>query len=226
VSSPTSSPVRTQQNNGDDSSDGSNDGNDSNDGNSNDGGGGGSGTLPGGACFHGDGTVLLESGLSKRLSDLKVGDKIISSDGLDHFSFSPVTVLPHAKNLEPAAFLNLTTETGKSVEMTSDHFIPKCDQEIVMASELVVGDCLLTVDGKETITEVSSSVKPGVYTAITKDKFIVVNGIVASPFSKNSDLVHPQKEIEKYELELERERQRKLAYLTRKAAAAKGKPLA
>eukprot|EP00613_Pedinella_sp_CCMP2098_P030587 CAMPEP_0171731224 /NCGR_PEP_ID=MMETSP0991-20121206/28806_1 /TAXON_ID=483369 /ORGANISM="non described non described, Strain CCMP2098" /LENGTH=103 /DNA_ID=CAMNT_0012326201 /DNA_START=475 /DNA_END=783 /DNA_ORIENTATION=+ len=73
-----------------------------------------------GACFHGDGTVLLESGSSKRFSELSLGERIKTSDGRGGFSFNPVLSLPHVNNTEPAAFLTLTTETGKKVDMTSD----------------------------------------------------------------------------------------------------------
>ena len=165
-----------------------------------------------GACFHGDGTVLLESGSSKRLSGLSLGDRIKTSDGQGSFSFSPVLTLPHANNSEPASFLTLTTETGKVVDMTSDHFVPKCDLKVITADELAVGDCLLTIDGKETLMEISSAAKMGVFTAITQGKFIVVNGVVASAFSKDSDPAKPELDYIKYKLELEDNRNRKLAY--------------
>jgi hypothetical protein len=168
-----------------------------------------------GSCFHGDSTVLLESGSTKRLSELSLGERIKTSDGQGGFSFNPVLTLPHANNTEPAAFLTLTTETGKKVDMTSDHFIPKCDQEQVTAGELVVGDCLHTVDGKETLMEISSTAKNGVFTAITQDKFIVVDGVVASSFSKDSDPTKPELDYEKYRLELGRNRNRKLARMNK-----------
>jgi len=165
-----------------------------------------------GACFHGGGTVLLESGSPKHFSELSLGDRIKTSDGQGGFSFSPVLVLPHKNNSEPAAFLTLTTETGKAVDMTSDHFIPKCNQEEVTAGVLVVGDCILTVDGKETLMGISSTAKTGVYTAITQGSFIVVNGVVASSFSKDSDPTKPEHDYKKYQLELEVKRNRKLAH--------------
>jgi hypothetical protein len=162
--------------------------------------------------------VLLESGTSKPFSELSLGDVIKTSDGEGKFSFSPVLTLPHAKNTEPAAFLTLITETGKAVDMTSDHFIPKCDTTLVTAGALVVGDCLFTVDGKETLMDISSTMKSGVYTAITKDEFIVVDGIVASPFSKNTD-PDPKQNYDKYLKELEKGRQRKLEYFSRKLSS-------
>jgi len=174
-------------------------------------------TLNNGACFHGNGTVLLQSGQSKRISGLSIGDIIQTGDAKGKISFFPITNLPHANNNEPAAFVTLNTETGKKVDMTSDHYIPKCDLKVVTAGELVVGDCLFTVDGKETLVEISWTVKSGVYTAATEEKFIVVNGVVASPFSKDSHPEEPELDYEKYRLELERVNSRKLAYLSRKA---------
>jgi hypothetical protein len=166
-----------------------------------------------GACFHADGTVLLESGESKRFLELNIGDVIRTSDGEGAFSFNTVLTLPHAANSEHAAFLNLTTETGKSVFMTPDHFIPKCNLDEVTASELVVGDCLLTMDGKETLMAVSSVEKNGVYTATTQDKFLVVDGIVASPYSKKS---HPSNkagwDLSKYGMDLKRGKQHVASY--------------
>ena len=166
-----------------------------------------------GACFHADGTVMLESGESKRFSELSIGDVIRTSDGEGAFSFSPVLTLPHAANSETATFLNLTTETGKSVIMTPDHYIPKCNLDEVTASKLVAGDCLITADGKETLMAVSSVEKNGVYTATTQDKFLVVDGIVASPYSKNS---HPSNkagwDLSKYGMDLKRGKQRVASY--------------
>ena len=169
-----------------------------------------------GACFHGDGALLLDSGATKKFSELSIGDVIKTSNGQGVFSFSPVLSLPHKNNTEAAAFLSLTTETGKMVDMTSDHFIPKCDKQEVTAGELVVGDCLITIDGKETLMEISSTPKSGVYTAITQDKFIFVNGVVASPFSKDSDPEKPEQDYKKYRIELEQSRERKLAVRMKK----------
>eukprot|EP00613_Pedinella_sp_CCMP2098_P020808 CAMPEP_0171691086 /NCGR_PEP_ID=MMETSP0991-20121206/5341_1 /TAXON_ID=483369 /ORGANISM="non described non described, Strain CCMP2098" /LENGTH=177 /DNA_ID=CAMNT_0012279271 /DNA_START=61 /DNA_END=590 /DNA_ORIENTATION=+ len=61
-----------------------------------------------GACFHGDGALLLESGATKKFSELRIGDVITTSNGQGVFSFSPVLFLPHKNNTEAAAFLSLT----------------------------------------------------------------------------------------------------------------------
>jgi len=104
--------------------------------------------------------------------------------------------------------------------MTSDHFIPKCDLKVVTAGDLMVGDCVITADGKETLTEISMTAKNGVYTATTQDKFIVVDGIVTSSFSKNSeiktDTAKPELDYKKYRAELEQKSDRQLARRSKK----------
>lgn len=149
---------------------------------------------PYGTCFHGASLVSLEGDMAKPMTELQVGDKILTAtaDGTT-FSFEAITELPHkAGNSEMGTFLELKTDSGKAVRMTGGHFIPKCNGELEPAAEIVVGDCLFTVDGKETVTEITSATKFGIYTAITKNKFIVVDGIVASPYSLANDvgLIH------------------------------------
>jgi len=142
-----------------------------------------------GTCFHGSTLVTLKDNSTKPLTDVELGDVIKTSDIHGTFSFSPVVSLPHeAGNTEMATFLKLQTETGKAVMMTPGHLVPMCDEKtIVTASELKIGDCLLTVDGKENLLQISSSQERGVYTAITEKPFLSVNGIVASPFSVEND---------------------------------------
>jgi hypothetical protein len=148
-----------------------------------------------GTCFHGATLLTLKDKTTKTMSELEVGDKIQTSDEYGNLGFSPVITLPHKMgNSEIAIFLKLTTETEKSVSMTPGHLLPLCDGRGVTASMLVVGDCLLTVDGKETLIEITSAEKNGVYTAITKDKFIVADGIIASPYSVVNNPARPDQE--------------------------------
>ena len=180
-----------------------------------------------GSCFHASGTATLESGASKKMSELSLGDVIQIADEEGNLSFSQILMLPHKKNDELATFLNLTTESGKTTLMTPDHHIPRCGETIVlsMASELFVGDCLLTVDGKETLTEINSVVASGIYTAVTKEKFIVVDGIVASPFSRDSDRDHSMREYEEFRKVLENKQKLELGKTERKQRSIAAKRL-
>ena len=48
-----------------------------------------------------------------------------------------------------------------------------------------VGDCIMTVTGEERVTSVENVSGEGVYTVVTNAEYIVVNGIIASPFGAN-----------------------------------------
>jgi len=180
-----------------------------------------------GSCFHASGAATLESGASKKMSELSLGDVVQIADEEGKLSFSQILLLPHKKNNELATFLNLTTESGKTTLMTLDHLIPRCGETVIlsMASELLVGDCLLTVDGKETLTEITSVVANGIYTAVTKAKFIVVDSIVASPFSRDSDRDHSMREYEELRIVLEQEQKLELDKAERKHQSTAAKRL-
>lgn len=142
-----------------------------------------------GSCFHASGRVRLDDNTTKAFSDLQVGDRIQTADASGGtFAFAPVMYLPHSQgNLEEATFVKLTLSSGKTLLLTGDHFIPTCARaQEVTASALVVGDCLLTVHGKETLAEVAHVKQRGIYTAVTDQRFLVVDGFVASPFSQVS----------------------------------------
>jgi hypothetical protein len=48
-----------------------------------------------------------------------------------------------------------------------------------------VGDCIMTVSGEEKVTSVERVLGEGVYTVVTNGEYVVVNGIIASPFGAN-----------------------------------------
>lgn len=142
-------------------------------------------------CFARNDTVQLESGGIKDLSDLAIGDRILSCDRNGNFEYSPVVFLPHAPNLTPTAFLEVETSGQKSVRMTRSHLLPLCSHgALVPAKSLAVGHCVRTKDGEETISSIKSVTLEGVFTAVTEKEFLVVNGIVASPFSSLAGVVH------------------------------------
>ena len=47
------------------------------------------------------------------------------------------------------------------------------------------GDCIMTVSGEERISAVEVVAGQGLYTIITNEEYLVVNGIIASPFAVN-----------------------------------------
>ena len=57
---------------------------------------------------------------------------------------------------------------------------------MLSAADLVrVGDCLITVDGIEMISNITIEQSHGIHTIVTMSDMLVVNGIVASAFAGN-----------------------------------------
>jgi hypothetical protein len=55
----------------------------------------------------------------------------------------------------------------------------------VYASSVAVGDCIMTVSGMEEVSGVETVQGQGLYTIVTGEEYVVVNGIIASPFAFN-----------------------------------------
>jgi hypothetical protein len=141
-------------------------------------------------CFSGDDSVTLESGATKIFSELAIGDMVQTADASGALSFSNVVALPHAANNKLASFVNVVTASGKSLKATKMHLLQQCDGSLAYAGSLSEGDCLRTVDGGEAVTALSTIKAEGIYTAVTTNEFLVVNGIVASPFAVTHSLVN------------------------------------
>ena len=97
--------------------------------------------------------------------------------------------VPHRTNTQRAHFIHLITESGRDVKMTQNHIIPAglcgVSLPLVYASQVAVGDCIQTVSGEEKVSMVEIVQGEGVYTLVTNEEYIVVNGIIASSFGAN-----------------------------------------
>lgn len=141
-------------------------------------------------CFSGDTTLSLASGATKLLSELKVGEQVLTASANGEFSYAAVVAIPHPHNTKLATFVRVSTSSGKFIKATKMHLLRQCNGTLAYASALSVGDCLSTVDGNEAVTAVTMSSASGIYTAVTTNEFLVVNGIVASPFAVSHGLAN------------------------------------
>lgn len=149
-------------------------------------------------CFASTETVELESGKIKALSDVELGDRILTAslDG-KNTQFSEVIALPHGSgsNDVTTTFAHIHTSAGRDIKMTLDHLIlAKAASEpafhLVQAGTLKVGQLLATIHGDEVVTSSSTVVQKGISTVVTSaGGLIVVNGIMASPFAINHGIV-------------------------------------
>jgi Hint module len=125
------------------------------------------------------------------ISDVKVGDRVLAADAAGRTFYSDVVFLPHGTNTRRSHFTHISTLAGSSIKMTPSHIIPagSCGSSVslplVYASNVRVGDCIMTVSGEDTVSAVEAVQGEGLYTIITTAEYLVVNGIIVSPFGTN-----------------------------------------
>ena len=142
----------------------------------------------GATCFSGEDTVDIEGEGPKLLREVRVGDSVLSANAKGEFSFSPVVAVPHGPNVRKATLVALETSKGKVLRLTKLHLLPRCDGSLAYAGSLVPGDCLRTIDGDEPVERVGTVPAVGLFTAVPALEYLVVNGVVASPFALSHGL--------------------------------------
>jgi Hint module len=148
------------------------------------------------SCFAGSETVTLESGEKKPISEVRAGDRVLAADASRRTLFSEVVFVPHGSNADKTVFTHITTTQRRDIKMTPSHIIPAgaCGSTSplpnVYASSVTAGDCIMTVSGMEEVSAVETVQGQGVYTIVTNEEYVVVNGIMASPFAYNHMLAN------------------------------------
>jgi len=142
------------------------------------------------SCFSGLDTVALEGGVSKPLAEVAVGDRVLTTNADGALSYSPVVFLPHGANAQDSEFVEVTTLGGKRLKATPMHLLRSCSGYLVFAGNLEKGSCLKTIDGDEFVESAVRVIAKGLYTAVTENEFLVVNGVVASPFAVAHEVTH------------------------------------
>jgi hypothetical protein len=158
-------------------------------------------------CFSASQTVEKDTGELIPISEVKVGDRILSVNSVGEKVFSDVVYVPHLFNENERLFISLTISTTPvPLLATANHFIfasPCADQSdadnvddlgwgastLVKMSEITSGMCIQTATGGlAKVLSVGSVKEKGMYTVVTNEEYIVVNGVIASPFA-NSHLI-------------------------------------
>jgi len=141
-------------------------------------------------CFAGSEMVSLESGVSKPIADVVVGDRVLAANGQGALVYSDVIAVPHAKNNDRVMFNEISLANGADIRMTGEHLLPvaaSCGVNAVFAltsAKDVVSDlCVMTVDGQSAVVSNNKVAGSGIYTIVTGEEYVVVNGVVASPFA-------------------------------------------
>ena len=143
------------------------------------------------ACFAGSEIMVLESGLTIAISDIKVGDRVqVASTTNDSLEFADVISIPHEMNSQTATFIEIETTNGSSLKSTPSHLVMAgtCgsnNMQFTRAVDVVANACMSTIHGEEAVVSSTEIRGKGIYSVITShpDGIIVVNGFKASSFA-------------------------------------------
>jgi hypothetical protein len=125
------------------------------------------------------------------ISSIRVGHRVLAADATGKMFYSDVVFVPHGPNKDSALFVHISTAHGRDIKMTANHILPSgvcgntASLSLSYARSVNVGDCIMTVAGEERVSAVDVVPGQGLYTIVTKEEYVVVNGIIASPFSVN-----------------------------------------
>lgn len=154
-----------------------------------------------GGCFTAETTVQTSEGVSKKLSDLKIGEQILSVD-LNTFElkFSELLLFLHFNPDETRQFVHVTLKSGKTLTVTPTHLVltgSLTKNRIVFAGDLKPSDTMLTSDSKnklreDVIIEIKQVMRKGVYAPLTEAGTVVVNDVLASCYAvvESQSLAH------------------------------------
>jgi len=144
------------------------------------------------SCFAGSESVMLASGESKSIADVQIGDKVLAFSSAEQKTvFSDVVAVPHTKNDVAADFQHIVLADGADIKLTAEHLLPAGDcaassLPLKRAADVKVGECVQTTTQSVSVVSNTVVAGSGVYTIVTeKADYVVVNGIVASPFAVN-----------------------------------------
>lgn len=146
------------------------------------------------SCFAGTEVVSLEQGSFLPISEVKIGDRILSGNAFGLTRFATVISVPHGINHIQVIFLQLQLANGLDIKLTAEHLLlgGACDAPLtlVTAASLSVGDCVSGELGNIEISATREVPGKGLYTVVTEEELIVVSGVMASPFAVNHAMPH------------------------------------
>ena len=149
-----------------------------------------------GGCFSANSTVMTSDGLRVKLSELKVGDSVLSVNSASgELEFSPIILFLDRDPNEARQFFSVQTESGHSLTLTPTHLIYTSSEadnpetlKAVYAKDIREGDFVLVHDGLARlkavrVTDVEMRVHTGVFAPLTEAGNLVVDNVVASCYA-------------------------------------------
>jgi len=143
-------------------------------------------------------TVITDVG-EKRMDELKIGDRVLSSSA-GNTVFVPIITFLHRMPEQVGQFYHLRTDDGTQLKLTAKHFIYRAQcpdsaeniessrnsHALIYAKDVKVGDCLyrLNADHRRMhpirVVDIEMVAQKGIYAPMTTNGDIIVNDILAS----------------------------------------------
>ena len=141
------------------------------------------------SCFSGRSTVQVQGKGETPISQLRIGEFILTGDG----SFQNVYAFGHKDRTSKIEYLQIRTEgmakNRRPLEISADHLIGKYNEitkttQFVPAEDLKVGNLLIDEQGTPIkVKSIDAAKSQGLYTPLTPSGTVVVNGVVASSYA-------------------------------------------
>ncbi|XP_055587049.1 protein hedgehog [Uranotaenia lowii] len=143
-------------------------------------------------CFTGDSTVQTESGDRRRLSELKVGEKVLSVDSSGNTVFSEVIMFMDRETRQSREFVHIETDGGAQLTVTPAHLVMVWQMHLsetryLFADRIQEGDYVLVNINNNLeprkVLRISAKLSQGVYAPLTQEGTVVVDSIAASCYA-------------------------------------------
>ena len=136
---------------------------------------------------------MTSDGSRKFLSDLAIGDQVLTVNNRGQLEFSPVILFLDRDPKEHRQFYNVLTQSGHSLTLTASHLIYaaefEADQfEAIYAKDIREGDFILVHNGRgqlepTKVIDIEMRALTGVYAPLTSAGNLVVDNVVASCYA-------------------------------------------
>lgn len=138
------------------------------------------------ACFPGKALVTLSNGEQVAMTNLRVGDRVLSRDSSGQLVYEEVYMFGHQEHTVSYPFVTLHTP-AHSVSVTGDHYVfcqISGQKKCIPAKLLKVGDIIFIACHENLIrvpiTEITHAYDVGLYAPFTRNGTIVVNSTLMS----------------------------------------------
>ncbi|XP_076650723.1 hedgehog signaling protein [Halictus rubicundus] len=156
-----------------------------------------------GGCFPGRSLVRTSDGLSKRLDQVRLGDRIAALDSRGDIVYSEVIAFLDRSLTERRQFVRLTTESGRVLTLTPAHLVPVEGRSPMFAGRVQPGDKILVRDPADEnevehrlrwdkVVDSRLVLEEGIYAPLTTEGTLLVDDVVAScyAFIDNQNWAH------------------------------------